>query len=67
MLDLFASTTRTDALARSSSAQIPLHPNVGVPRHVIPVSQIRAFDVEYGAIADRLDEVCGFLSELFLN
>lgn len=55
------------ALAWSRSAQIPLHPGVEVPPNVRRADQIRAFDVDFDAVADRMDEVSTYLNKLFVR
>ena len=58
-------TERT--LAFASSAQTPLRAAVEVPPDKPRLSDIRALDVDYATIADKLDEVCTFLNDLFLR
>ncbi len=55
------------ALAWSRSAQIPLHPGVETPPHVRRLEEIVMMELDYHAIADRMDEVCTYLDELFLR
>lgn len=58
-------TERT--LAFASSAQTPLRQTVEVPPGKPRLGDIRALAVDYEAIADRLEEVCTFLNDLFLR
>lgn len=55
------------ALAWSRSAQMPLHPGVEVPPHVRRADQITTFDVDFEAIAGRMDEVTAYLQALFVR
>lgn len=55
------------SLAWSRSAQMPLHPGVEVPGHVRRADQIRTFEVDFEAVADRMDEVSTYLNELFVR
>ena len=59
---LTAETER--ALAESEAAQIPLRPEVPVPPHVRPLSDIRTMQVDYARAAVRLEQLSGgFLQE----
>jgi iron(III) transport system substrate-binding protein len=54
-------------LAWSRSAQIPLHPGLDIPPHVRPIDRITDYEVDFGVVADRLDEVNTYLSELLIR
>jgi len=54
-------------LSESRSAQMPLHQGVVPAPNVRPVTEIVASDVDFEQIAQRLDEVCAFLTDLFIR
>lgn len=51
-------------LAESEAAQLPVRPSVLAPPHVRPLSSITPMQVDYGKLAEKLDELSrGFLKE----
>jgi iron(III) transport system substrate-binding protein len=54
-------------LAFSTSAQIPLRNSVETPPWLLRIDDIKRLDVEYDAVAARLDDVCEYLANLFIN
>lgn len=52
------------ALAESEAAQMPLRPEVTVPEGVTPVSSLKPMEVDYGKLADKLQDLSrGFLKD----
>jgi iron(III) transport system substrate-binding protein len=52
------------ALAASAAAQMPLRPDATVPEGVAPVSSLKPMHVDYGKLADKLQDLsAGFLKQ----
>jgi iron(III) transport system substrate-binding protein len=60
-IDFLLSAGTEAALARSEAAQMPLRSDVALPDGFPfkPVSQLRAMSVDYGVLAEKLDELSG--------
>lgn len=63
-IDYLLSQETERALAVSEAAQMPLRPGVAVPSHVIPISRIKAMQVDYAKLGGLLEELTrGFLKD----
>ena len=63
-IDFLVSPRTESALAASEAAQIPLRPGVTVPEGMITVHEIEAMEVDYGKLADELEDLsAGYLKE----
>ncbi len=52
------------ALAESEAAQMPVRPGVKTPQHVTPLADLRPMEIDYSALAPRLEGLSkGFLKE----
>jgi iron(III) transport system substrate-binding protein len=52
------------ALAESEAAQMPLRPDVTPPHGVTPITSLKAMDVDYQELADKLEQLSrGFLKD----
>ena len=51
-------------LAKSASMNLPLHPGVETPPNVKAIDRLRCFDVDYGQVAARVQEVSRTLQQL---
>ena len=60
-IDYLLRADTEEALARSEAAQMPLRSDVKLPDGFPfkPVTQIKAMSVDYGALADKLEELSG--------
>lgn len=65
LIDYLLSREVERRLAFSDSMQIPVRDDVERPAHVPPFDQIRAMEVDYGAIAENLDRAARFSRDLF--
>jgi iron(III) transport system substrate-binding protein len=64
-LDFLLSPEAEAILAKSDSAQYPLHPGVAGPAGLPPLEKIRPMDVGYDAIARKLPEMDAAMKALF--
>jgi iron(III) transport system substrate-binding protein len=62
-LDFLLSPEAEKILAESDAAQFPLHPGVPGPASLPPLDKIRPMDVDYGAVAKKLDVMDSMLKE----
>ncbi|MBI4530318.1 MAG: extracellular solute-binding protein [Candidatus Latescibacteria bacterium] len=64
LIDYLLSPDTEKRLAELDCVQMPLHPNVPTPPNVKLVPSIRAMDVDYRRVADKIKEVDKILKEL---
>jgi len=64
LIDFLLSPETERRLAELDCVQMPLHAGVPTPPNVRPVSSIRAMDVDYTMVADRIQGVDRMLREL---
>ena len=57
LIDYLLSREVEEKLARSTAAQMPLHPNVAVPSNVKPVSAIKDMAVTFATLGKTIDQV----------
>ncbi len=62
-IDYLLQPETEQALAESEAAQMPVRPGVEVPDHVRPLESIASMQVDYGELAERLEQ----LSRAFLK
>lgn len=63
LIDYLLSRQAEETLAKSTAAQMPLHPNVPVPPNVKPVSTIKDMAVTYSTLGQRIDEILPYLKQ----
>jgi len=56
LIDYLVSATVEEQMAKSA-AHMPLRPGVPVPRGVLPVSDIKAMNVDYAAVAEQIERM----------
>ncbi|MBI1866806.1 MAG: extracellular solute-binding protein [Methylocystis sp.] len=61
LIDYLLSKETERKLAFSDAAQIPLHPGVATPPGLQPIDKIKAMQVDYAAIAAKLQAIQSFL------
>ncbi len=61
LIDYLLSREVEEKLAKSTAAQMPLHPNVAVPPNVKPVSAIKDMAVTFATIGKTIDQVLPYL------
>jgi iron(III) transport system substrate-binding protein len=61
LIDYLLSPETERKLALSDAAQIPLHPNIAAPPKLKPVASIKVMNVDFAAIATKLQEIQPFL------
>jgi iron(III) transport system substrate-binding protein len=61
LIDYLLSPETERKLALSDAAQIPLHPNVAAPPKLKPLASIKVMNVDYAAVAAKLQEIQPFL------
>ena len=64
LIDFLLSPETEKRLAEMDCVQMPLHPGVPTPTGVKPVSAIKAMDVDYTKVADRIQEATKTLQQL---
>jgi iron(III) transport system substrate-binding protein len=64
LIDYLLSPETEKRLAELDCVQMPLQPNVKTPPNVKPVEAIKAMDVDYAKVADRIKDVDKTLKEL---
>ena len=57
LIDFLVSPEAEEMLAKSEAVQIPLHPSVSLPPNVPAFSTLKPLQVDYAAVADRLERV----------
>jgi iron(III) transport system substrate-binding protein len=57
LIDYLLSPEVEAMLAKSASMNLPLHPGVETPAHVKAIDRLEIFDVDYGQVAARVQEV----------
>ena len=63
-IDYLLSPETERALAESEAAQMPLRLSVEVPSHVVPISRLKAMQVDYAKLGNLLEELSrGFLKD----
>ena len=65
LMDYLLSTSMEERLANSDSVQIPLRPGIPTPKNVRPLASIRAMQVDWNRLADKLDDAMKFAQETF--
>jgi iron(III) transport system substrate-binding protein len=65
LVDFLLSPEVEKMLAESNSVQIPLHPGVAVPAHIMDISKVKAMPVDWEAVADALEKHGKFLNDTF--
>ena len=63
LIDYLLSRQVEEKLAKSTAAQMPLHPNVSVPPNVKPVSTIKDMAVAYSTLGKTIDEILPYLRQ----
>jgi iron(III) transport system substrate-binding protein len=66
-IDFLLSREAEEMLAKCGSAQMPVRPGVPTPADVPSLGSIKAMPVDWEKVADKMDEVSRFLSELFVR
>lgn len=66
-IDYLLSKEVESKLAFSGSLQMPLRRGVPKPKEVPDYKDIKAMDVDFEAIANKMEEACKFLQELFVR
>jgi iron(III) transport system substrate-binding protein len=61
LIDYLLSKDTERKLALSDAAQIPLHPGVAPPPQLRPIESIKIMDVNYAAVAAKLQAIQPFL------
>ena len=67
LIDYLLSKEVESTLSFSGSAQMPLRSNVKTPEYVPSFESIRAMQVNYEEIADRIEDTGRFLEQLFVR
>ncbi|MCI0614620.1 iron ABC transporter substrate-binding protein, partial [bacterium] len=57
------STETEKKLAFADCAQIPLHKGIETPADVPKIEKIRAMQVDYGQVAQKIDQIQPYLKE----
>jgi iron(III) transport system substrate-binding protein len=65
LIDYLLSAEVEERLAAGESAQIPLRAGVKTPATVRPASAIKTMPLDYGSLADKLDDAMKFAQETF--
>ena len=63
LIDYLLSRQVEEKLAKSTAAQMPLHPNVSVPPNVKPVSTIKDMAVTYSTLGKTIDQILPYLRQ----
>ena len=63
LIDYLLSRQVEERLAKSTAAQMPLHPNVPVPPNVRSVSTIKDMAVTYSTLGKTIDEILPYLKQ----
>jgi iron(III) transport system substrate-binding protein len=63
LIDYLLSRQVEEKLAKSTAAQMPLHPNVPVPPNVKPVSAIKDMAVSFPALGQTIDQILPYLKQ----
>jgi iron(III) transport system substrate-binding protein len=63
LVDYLLSREVEEKLARSTAAQMPLHPNVSVPPNVKPVAAIKDMAVTFPALGKAIDQTLPYLKQ----
>ncbi len=63
LVDFLLSRDVEEKLARSTAAQMPLHPNVPVPANVKAVSTIKDMAVTYSTLGKTIDQILPYLRQ----
>ena len=63
LIDYLLSRQVEEKLAKSTAAQMPLHPNVPVPPNVKPVSTIKDMAVTYPTLGKTIDQILPYLRQ----
>jgi iron(III) transport system substrate-binding protein len=61
LIDYLLSSETERKLALSDAAQIPLHPDIAAPSRLKPIASIKVMNVDYAAIATKLQAIQPFL------
>jgi iron(III) transport system substrate-binding protein len=61
LVDYLLSKETERKLALSDAAQIPLHSDVAPPAQLRPIESIKVMNVNYGAVAEKLQAIQPFL------
>jgi iron(III) transport system substrate-binding protein len=67
LIDFLLSREVEEMLAKSGSAQMPVRAGVPTPPEVHPIESIRAMEVDWERVADRLDPMAEHLGRLFVR
>jgi iron(III) transport system substrate-binding protein len=67
LVDYLLSDEVEAALANTRAIQIPLNPKVDAPENVPKLSEIRAMQVDFAAVAGRMETAAAFLRDEFLR
>lgn len=67
LIDYILSKEIEEKLAFSRSAQIPVRKGVKKPDNVRSLSEIKAMEVDFEAVADQMETTGAYLQDLFLR
>lgn len=67
LVDYILSVELEEQLAKSRSAQIPLHAELQGMDHPLPISELKSMEVDYAKIGAEIDQRLQELTELFLD
>ena len=67
LIDYLLSRRVESLLAFSESANIPVRSGVAKPPHVPDMASIKAMEVDFGAVADNMNQAAAFCRDLFLR
>ncbi|MAF66683.1 MAG: iron ABC transporter substrate-binding protein [Planctomycetes bacterium] len=67
LVDFVLSAEVEETLARSRSAQIPLHASLTDLEHPLPLERMKVMQVDYARVGAEIDERHGQLKEMFLD
>jgi iron(III) transport system substrate-binding protein len=65
LVDFLLSPRVEGLLAKGRAAQMPLHPDVAAPEHVVPVSRLKTMDVDFGAVGAAIEKRALDLNDRF--
>ncbi len=63
LIDYLLSKATERKLAFADCAQIPLHPGVETPVEVKPIEEIKAMNINYGQVAQKMEEIQPYLKQ----
>ncbi len=63
MIDFLLSEKAEEMLAKAVCRQIPLHPGLALPEGMPDISKLKTMDVDYAAVARKIEEILPYLKE----